>query len=118
MLQCPVCGENFRGRADKKFCSSHCRTSYHNQLNSQSVNFVRNINNLLRKNRRILIHFNPKGKSLVKKKDLIKRGFNFNYFTNEYNTKQGKTYRFCYEQGYLELDQETLALVHRLEYVD
>ena len=45
-------------------------------------------------------------------------GFRFGYFTNEYATRSGNIYRFCYEQGYLELDKDYFALVVRKEYVD
>jgi len=44
-------------------------------------------------------------------------GFNFNYFTNIYETKTGNRYHFCYDQGYLELDDGMYALVVRQKYV-
>lgn len=106
------------GRADKKYCSDQCRSSYHNRLNSDQTNFMRNINNILRKNRRILLELNPNGKARVHKNKLLEQGFNFSYLTNEYKTKAGKTYRFCYDQGYLELDNGFYTLVVRKEYVD
>ncbi len=118
MLNCPECGEVIRGRADKKYCSNQCRTSYHNKCNSDSINYMRNVNNLLRKNRRILVELNPRGKAKVSKNKMVKKGFNFNYFTNEFVTKQGNVYRFCYDQGYLKLEKEVFALVIRNNYVD
>ncbi|WP_315824342.1 hypothetical protein [Paraflavitalea speifideaquila] len=51
---CPACGKPVKGRADKRFCDDYCRNNYNNQLNSDSVNYVRNVNNILRRNRRIL----------------------------------------------------------------
>lgn len=116
--KCPECGDSFTGRRDKKFCSDQCRTSHYNKLNSDESKFMRNINNILRKNRRILMMLNPDGKSKVTKTDLLDEGFKFAYFTNEYKTQAGKVYRFCYEQGYLELENNTFALVVRKEYVD
>lgn len=116
-LICQECGDEMKGRADKKFCSDQCRGTYNNRLNSDSNNFMRNINNILRKNRRILAELNPKGKSKVHRDKLLELGFKFSYFTNEYVTKAGKVYRFCYEQGYLELDNDWYALVIKNEYV-
>lgn len=116
--KCIECKEKLYGRADKKFCSSHCRSTYNNRLNSDTVNFMRNINNILRKNRRILKVLNPKGKTKVSKSQMLENGFKFSYFTNEYITQAGKVYRFCYEQGYLELDNDIYALVVRKEYVE
>ena len=63
--KCIECGDSFHGRADKKFCSDQCRSAYNNRLNSDATNFVRNINNTLRKNRRILEELNPSGKTKV-----------------------------------------------------
>lgn len=115
---CLECGDEFKGRADKKFCSDDCRSAYNNRLNSDSNNFMRNINNILRKNRRILGELNPKGKAKVHRDKLIEKGFKFSYFTNLYQTKNGNTYHFCYDQGYLELDGDFYALVVRQSYVE
>lgn len=116
--RCLECGAPLRGRADKKYCSAQCRSMYNNRLNSDVTNFVRHINHLLRKNRRILAALNPEGKARVHREKLLEMGFRFGYFTNEYVTRSGNVYRFCYEQGYLELDQDYFALVVRKEYVD
>lgn len=79
---------------------------------------MRNINNILRKNRRILAKLNPSGKTKITRDKLLAQGFNFQYFTNQYKTKAGKVYHFCYEHGYLELDGNMIMLVVRQEYVD
>ncbi len=115
---CIECKEKIKGRTDKRFCSDSCRSSHHNRMNSDSTNFMRNINNILRKNRRILKKLNPTGKTKVTREQLIENGFKISYFTNEYITNAGKAYRFCYEQGYLELDNDVFALVIRKEYVE
>lgn len=115
---CLECGDKFDGRRDKKFCCDQCRTSYANKQNSDQNKFMRNINNILRKNRRILESMNPTGKATVTRTDLLDEGFKFSYFTNEYKTKTGKVYRFCYEHGYLQLESNLYALVIRKEYVE
>lgn len=108
---CTECGEEIMGRVDKRFCSDQCRNSYNNKLNSDSTNFVRNINKVLRKNRRILDALNPSGKTRIKKTQLSNLGFNFTYHTHTYTNKNKQTYYFCYEQGYLQLDDGYIALV-------
>lgn len=117
-LKCLECKSEMQGRSDKKFCSDYCRTAHHNKNNSDSNNFMRNINNILRKNRRILKELNPGGTTKVSKTELLDLGFKFSYYTNEYVTKAGKIYKFCYEQGYLELDRGKYAIVQRKEYVE
>lgn len=103
---CQECGEPIQGRADKIFCCDQCRNNYNNRLNSDANNYVRNINNILRKNRRILAELNPKSdKAKVHKEKLLLQGFNFNYFTHIYNTQNGNKYVFCYDQGYLQLEE-------------
>ncbi len=115
--ECTECGTLIRGRADKKFCSDQCRNTYNNKLNSDSNNYVRNINNILRKNRRILVSMNPNGKAKTHKDKLMEKGFDFTYYTNTYTTKAGATYYFCYDYGYLPLDKGFYALVIRQEWL-
>lgn len=110
---CPVCENKILGRADKKFCSDYCRNTYNNNLNKDSKNLVRNVNNLLRKNHRVLNELNPKEKTKTTKNRLVAKGFDFNYFTSIYVTKTGNTYYFVYDQGYLPLDNDFYALVRR-----
>ncbi|PLX00786.1 MAG: hypothetical protein C0594_15270 [Marinilabiliales bacterium] len=114
--KCLECGDSFTGRADKKFCSDQCRNTFNNKLNSDTNNYVRNINNILRKNRRILDGLTPNGKSKVKRTKLESMGFNFNYHTHIYTTKKGSVYYFCYEFGYLPIEDDYFALVKREDY--
>ena len=115
---CLECKDHIQGRADKKFCSPNCRSSYNNRLNSDATKFIRNINNTLRKNRRILSQLNPTGKTKVHQDKLLELGFKFSYFTNIYRTKTGNVYYFCYDQGYLRLDSGFCTLVVRQSYVE
>jgi len=107
------CGEVIHGRADKKFCNDMCRNNYNNQLNSSSYNLIRNINNILRRNRRIMEELNPSGKTKTTREKMLVKGFDFDYFTSTYQTKNDKRYHFCYEYAYLPLDNDELLLVKR-----
>src|SRR5262245_21380381 len=114
---CLACGEPLKGRTDKKFCDDYCRNSYHNKLNSDDNNYVRNVNNILRRNRRILEDFIPAGQETAKtpKSKLHEKGFQFKYFTNTYTNKKGTVYYFCYEYGYLPLEHDWYFIVKRKE---
>ncbi len=116
--ECSNCGSKIAGRSDKKFCSEQCRNEYNNLLNKDVNNYVRNINNVLRKNRRILSQLNPGEKTKMHKDKMLSSGFDFNYYTNTYTTKSGSTYYFCYEQGYLSIGNDYYALVVKKEFVD
>lgn len=115
---CLYCGDPVRGRRDKKFCTDDCRTSHNNELNRDANNFVSKVNRILRTNRRILAQFNPSGKAKVRKEELMTAGFKFSYFTNIYETKGGRVYKFVYDHGYIQIDEYTYALVFRKEYVE
>ena len=110
---CLECGEKIVGREDKKFCSDGCRNAYNNKINKDSTNFMRNVNNKLRKNYRILGALNVEGKLKTTRTKLLSKGFDFEFFTNILNTKTGNTYYFVYDQGYMALENDYFMLVKK-----
>lgn len=114
---CAECGKTMRGRSDKKFCDDYCRNNYNNRLKSHSNNCVRNINNALLKNRRILEELLPGNEELSKatKQKFLQAGFQFKYITHTYTNKKGDTYFFCYDYGYLPLNNDWYLIVRRKE---
>jgi predicted nucleic acid-binding Zn ribbon protein len=110
---CLECGEKIIGRADKKFCSDYCRNAFNNKQNQSANNLIRNINNTLKRNWRILEELNPEDKCKVHKNKLIEQSFNFSYYTSIYQTKTGNTYYFVYDQGYMELENSFYMLVKK-----
>jgi hypothetical protein len=115
--KCKECGQKLLGRKDQKFCSDYCRNTHNNRMNEDTTTYMRRINNILRKNRRILSTLNPNGKITVDGISLAEEGFNFHYFTNIYRTQKGSKYFFCYDQGYVKLDNDQYMLVHKQDYV-
>jgi len=113
---CAECGDLLKGRLDKRFCSDQCRSAYNNRLNSDATNYIRNVNNILRKNRRILSELNPEGKNKVSHDRLRSRGFDFTYFTSIYKTRDGSAYYYCYDQGYLPIENGYYLLVIKKDY--
>jgi len=113
MKTCLECSEKIVGREDKKFCSDSCRNAYNNKINKDSNNFMRNVNNKLRKNYRILSELNTDGKSKATRDKMINKGFDFEFYTNVLQTKTGNTYYFLYDQGYRSLDNDYFMLVKK-----
>ncbi len=113
MRTCLECSEKLVGREDKKFCSDNCRNAYNNKINKDSNNYMRNVNNKLRKNYRILSELNVDGKSKATRDKMINKGFDFDFFTNILQTKTGNTYYFLYDQGYRSLDNDYYMLVKK-----
>ncbi|AKQ45040.1 hypothetical protein TH63_04370 [Rufibacter radiotolerans] len=111
--KCGHCQASIIGRADKRFCSSQCRTGFANahRLSDQGELLIKEVNMVLRHNRQLLKKASPHGKTTVRRQVLELAGFNFRYFTHVYRTKQGNTYHFCYDYGYLLLPQEDKVLI-------
>lgn len=111
---CLECGIRISGRSDKKFCADSCRIAFNNRLHSQENNFVRNVNNTLRRNRKILASLNPKGTSKIDAEILRELGFDFRYMTHEMKLR-GHDFRFCYEFGYTRLDERSCWIIKTKE---
>ena len=114
ITNCLTCNNELRGRVDKKFCDDQCRTTYNN-LQKAEPPLVKEITAALKKNRRIMGTLIPveTGKIKVSLQKLLAKGFNFAYHTHTYTTKVGTQYTFCYEYGYLKIDNEHYMLVRR-----
>ncbi|WP_375583736.1 hypothetical protein [Cyclobacterium xiamenense] len=105
------------GRIDKKFCDDYCRNTYNNQMKSGSNNLIRNINNALKKNRNILAAILPDSEDTAKisREKLLEQGFIFKYRTHTYTNKKGNVYGYCYDYGYLRLEQDWILVVRNKE---
>lgn len=114
---CLLCEKPLKGRSDKKFCDDYCRAAYNNDLKSAANNNIRNVNNALGKNRRILDSLLPEGEQMVKanRDKLLHLGFQFKYMTHTYTNQKGNVYHFCYEYGYLPLENNWFLIVKRNE---
>lgn len=111
--ECLECGHQIFGRADKKFCSDACRSTFNNRARPSLPRLVQKINKTLIKNWEVLSELNPAETNKVTQKQLQKKGFDFEYFTQVYQTKEGKKYHFCYDQGYLLLGDQYVLLVRK-----
>lgn len=116
--KCLACNKTLQGRVDKKFCNDYCRNAYNNQLKVSNSSVVRKINHCLLKNRRILEALLGKEEMSKTTKDkLVLMGFQFKYLTHTYTNKKGNVYFFCYEYGYLPLENDWCLIVKRKEEV-
>lgn len=111
--KCLECDTPIKGRIDKKFCTDYCRNTYNNKVNKDSKNLIRNTNNRLRKNYKILTELNSSGKTKVTRTKLYDYGFDFHFFTSIYKTKTGNVYYYVYDQGYLVLENDYYLLIKR-----
>jgi hypothetical protein len=112
---CLTCRKPLKGRTDKKYCDDYCRNTYNNQMHSTCNSYVRHINNLLQKNRRILAAILPETSAQTKTSFsyLQEKGYVFQYCTHQIPNKKGNYYHFCYEYGYLALSESRYIVVRR-----
>jgi hypothetical protein len=78
------------------------------------------IDKQLKKNRRLLMAYNKAGKATLRKKLLHDEGFNPKFFTHYWKNQKGQVYLFCYEYGFLSLEEngkEKYLLVTWQEYM-
>lgn len=114
---CLTCDKPVRGRTDKKFCDDYCRNNYNNHLKAETNCIIRNINNALGKNRRILESLIPTNEEMgmVSKEKLLLEGFLFKYFTHTKKSTKGGCYFFCYDHGYMMLENECYLIIKQME---
>ena len=110
---CLHCGEKLIGRADKKFCDQYCRNNYNNQSRTGKNTYIRSVNSTLRKNRRILEDLISNKRNAIKcdREELLLRGFQFKYLTHTYTNRKGDVYYYCYDFGYLPLENDKFLIV-------
>lgn len=112
---CLTCGESLQGRADKKFCSDQCRSSFHNQTGPANRDYIRRVNYILKKNRRILTQLREQGLRQIPVETLRGKGYDFNYFTSLHSSAHGVNF-FCYELGFIQdIAENRIILVTRDE---
>ena len=118
---CPHCNSEIIGRSDKKYCSIHCKSAHQDQKRKSEEGLYFTIDKQLKTNRKILKVYNKSGMSTIRKEKLLSEGFDPTYFTNYWKNPKGQVYLFCYEYGFLELQQnqkEKYLLIKWQEYMN
>lgn len=110
---CQLCGTEIVGRIDKKFCDDYCRSSFHYKMNGNSNKIIRQMNNRLRKNRKILNQLQELGKSICSSRQLVFMGFDFSIYTSIYINETGETCYYCYDRGYVSNGEDCYVIVKR-----
>lgn len=118
---CPVCGIVVKGRSDKKFCSTKCRSI--NQYENRQVNeaFYLKVDRQLKINRKLLKKYNRSGYTTLRRSELISEGFDPTYFTHYWKNQKGDVYLFVFEYGFLkkvDSGKEKYVLVIWQDYME
>lgn len=99
---CKDCSNEIVGRSDKQFCGDACRSNYHNKRRAEEKKEIYCIDQILKRNRKLLLEYNRSKVQICSKNELLKKGFDFSYFTHS-KQKNGTAIYYCYDLGYEEL---------------
>ena len=117
--ECLYCNKELKGRIDKKFCDPQCKSSYqYKQAKEQPERFYNKVDNQLKLNRRLLKNFNKAGKATIRAEQLIKEGFNPNFFTHYWKNTKGDVYLFVYEYGFLKRTEHNINKYILIQWQD
>ena len=97
---CRECGAPLTGRSDKKFCSSECRTSWHNRHYSDMLRRAAAVNRTLMRNRKLLSGVYERGIRRISMTDSSLAGFDSRYFTSVERPLLRTAVYHCYEFSY------------------
>lgn len=106
MKTCPTCGDIIKGRKDKIYCSVKCKSTAQYESRSMKEKFFIDVDKQLKTNRKILKRYNKTGFTTLRKEKIIEEGFNPRFFTHYWKNQKGQVYLFCYDYGFLELEQQ------------
>jgi len=106
---CRECGNELKGRADKKFCDDYCRSAYNYRSSKEEFKSINQIHRILKRNRKILKLFWEAGQRAVDIELLEINGFNLAYVTRV-AAQNGKLRFHCYEFGFETLEKGRLKL--------
>ena len=116
MKNCKLCNKALKGRSDRKYCSSHCKNQYHQQLRKTNATIVDTIDQFLHRNRAILLEllleYNQQ-KMMISKTKLEKMGFRFSNFTGTHINSKGKTFHHVYDYSWMEFTSKEILVIKR-----
>jgi len=115
MTKCKICKNEIAGRSDKKFCSVSCKNYYHTNLRRVTSIAVKEIDNMLHRNRSILLEMLGKNKMQLKclRMELEKRKFSFNYHTHTNTNSAGKVYYFVYDFAWMTFSDDEILIIRK-----
>lgn len=112
---CKICKSPLKGRSDKTFCGATCKAYYHNKLKTLTNQATLNTDQILHRNRSILLEVLGKNRSQIKvpKSVLEHKNFKFNYLTGFYENAQNKRYHIVYDFAWMDFKTGEVLIVRR-----
>lgn len=117
MKKCKICNNRVVGRSDKLFCSIRCKNYYHTNLRRVTNKASEKIDDILHRNRSILLEITGKkrGRKKVDRILLERKKFRFNYLTHFHVNKEGKMFHWIYDFAWMSFSNDTILIVRKKE---
>lgn len=109
---CLECGHVLHGRRDQKYCSDYCRNACNNRNNALLHYKNRKINRILHANKLILLALYQEKRNRHHIQKFYDKGFQFEYHTHSKISKLGQTIHYCYDYGYLRIQEDIYLIIH------
>ncbi|MFD0988468.1 hypothetical protein ACFQ1R_00035 [Mariniflexile jejuense] len=115
--KCKICSKLLVGRNDKMFCSVKCKNYYHVNLRKVTDKVVKDLDNILHRNRSILLEIlgKRKGHTTIDRMTLVKKRFTFKYHTHLHINSKGKTYYYLYDLAWMEFSNDEILIIRNKE---
>ncbi len=104
---CPICDSIVKGRSDKVFCSTKCKSIDQYENRQENERFFLRVDRQLKINRKILKRYNKSGFTTIRSSALLKEGFDPNFFTHYWKNQKRDVYLFVYEYGFLKRNENS-----------
>lgn len=103
------------GRSDKIFCSINCKSYYHRQLRKVTRLATERIDEILHRNRSILLELTGKHKTQIKLNRIMldKKKFNYRYHTHQSTNSKGKRYYHLYDFAWMEFSNDEILIIRK-----
>ncbi|WP_416442710.1 hypothetical protein ACH3O9_17855 [Leeuwenhoekiella sp. A16] len=113
--KCKICKNEIHGRSDKIFCSLRCKNFYHTNLRRVTDETTRDIDVILHRNRSILLELMGKNSAQkkIKRIELEKKKFHFNYLTHFYTNSKGKIYHWVYDFAWMAFSDDEILILRK-----
>lgn len=117
MGKCLNCDSELKGREGKRYCSDSCKSAYHYTQRKVNDSFYLKVDRQLKINRKLLKKYNQSGFTTLRRSVMKEEGFNPKFFTHYWKNKKGQVYLFCYDYGFLEIENDKFLIVEWQSYM-
>ena len=110
--KCRMCKNPFVGKRSKIFCSPSCKSEYHYHLNKANKAATQKVDNILHRNRAILLELLGKktNSKTIQKLELDKKQFNYSYVTAFHLNSHNKMVNHIYDFSWIIFSDDRILI--------